>query len=77
MGNRLEAINAQHPDTVALVRGPLVLFPVGEQRVPLTRAQLLAVRREGSETWVAGTQQFTPFTSIGDREYSTYLTVSS
>ena len=81
MDNRLEVINARHPDTVALLRGPLVLFPVGEQRAPRTRAQLLAARRDGSETWVADgageTQQFMPFTSIGDREYSTYLTVSA
>lgn len=25
---RLEAIDARHPDTVALLRGPLVLFPI-------------------------------------------------
>ncbi len=81
MENRLEPINRLHPETVALMRGPLVLFPIGEAHGPVTRAQLLTAERKGSDVWAAdttqGTQQFTPFTSIGDRTYATYLTTTA
>ena len=80
MENRLEPIHPLHPETVALCRGPLVLFPVGEQHPALTRAQLLAARPAQGDGWLAetseGTQQFTPFTSIGDRSYATYQTLA-
>src|SRR5271154_1854474 len=42
MPMRLEPIDPQHPDTVALVRGPLVLFAMTEQAPKVTRQQLLA-----------------------------------
>ena len=77
--NRLEAINAHHPDTVALVRGPLVLFATGAQQ-PVTRKELLSARRSNAQTWqvstAKGTIDFVPFTGIGDREYATYLTAT-
>jgi DUF1680 family protein len=85
METRLEAINPQHPETVALVRGPLVLFPLGgtvapEVRQPVTRQQLLAARRVDEDRWQAGTAKgaidLVPFTSIGERRYSTYLTAT-
>ncbi len=56
MKMRLEAIDAQHTDTVALMRGPLVLMAVkrvqGAPAVRMTREQLLAA--EGERTAVAG-----------------------
>jgi DUF1680 family protein len=80
MENRLIAINAHHPDTVALVRGPLVLFPVGQAQPAVTRQQLLAARRAGPDTWevtsAKGTVEFVPFTSVGDRQYAAYLTTT-
>jgi uncharacterized protein len=75
--NLLVPINAHHPETVALMRGPLVLFPLGQEHPPVTRQQLQAAQRTGPDTWkvdtAKGTIQFVPFTSIGDRAYSTYL----
>ena len=79
---RLEAIDPSHPGTVALMRGPLVLFPLTKGAPTLTRQELLAVKRiPGESTWSAnaasGLLMFRPFTDIGDRQYSTYLTVTS
>jgi hypothetical protein len=78
---RLEAIDANHPNTVALVRGPLVLFPITENSPPVTRRQLLsAVRLPRLSGWRAdsdsGPLQFLPFTAIEDQRYTTYLNVA-
>jgi uncharacterized protein len=77
---RLEAINERHPDTVALLCGPLVLFAVGETLPAVTRQQLLAAKNEGKQNWqteTAGTLlDLRPFTAISDEPYSTYLLVS-
>jgi len=78
---RLEAIDAQHPDTVALVRGPLVLFALTDDAPPVTREQLLAAKRmRGQSLWQAassgGPLLLTPFTEIHEERYRTYLTVS-
>lgn len=78
---RLEAIDSQHPDMVALVRGPLVLFAITKETPRVTRNQLLAASRiPGRDTWTAqtssGTLQLLPFTAIGDSGYRTYLEVS-
>ena len=79
--NRLEAVNMHHPETVALVRGPLVLFPVGERLVAVTRQQLLAAQRSGPDAWevqtAKGTQRLVPFTSIGDQQYTTYQAITT
>jgi DUF1680 family protein len=80
---RLESIDAQHADTVALLRGPLVLMAVKEnQEAPLakvTRAQLLAARRVSERQWQAesagGPVTLLPFTWLGSRPYTTYLKV--
>jgi len=73
---RLEAIDANHPETVALVRGPLVLFAMTEAPPNLTKQQLLsAVRIPQQPTWRAGPLLFRPFYSISDEPYSTYLKV--
>jgi DUF1680 family protein len=49
---RLEPIDAQHPDTVALVRGPWVLFPITQNAPRVTRTQLLAAQRTpGPTAW--------------------------
>jgi DUF1680 family protein len=81
---RLEAIDAQHPNTVALMRGPLVLMAVKKEQgstLPgLTRDQLLGAKRVSERQWQVATAGDTmtllPFTSIGDRPYTTYLNVS-
>ncbi len=81
MPMRLEAIDAQHPDTVALVRGPLVLFALTEDAPQVTREQLLAAKRmRGQSLWQAGSNAglllLTPFTEIHEERYRTYMTVS-
>jgi len=81
---RLEPIDAQHADTVALLRGPLVLMAVKqEQASPLpkvTRDQLLAARRVSEREWQAASASgpviMLPFTWLGSRPYTTYLKVS-
>jgi DUF1680 family protein len=81
---RTEAIDAQRPDTVVLMRGPLVLMAVKEQlEAPLpkiTRSQLLAARRVSERAWEAkaesGPVTLLPFTGLGSRPYTTYVKVS-
>ena len=83
MTMRLEQIDPEHPDTVALVRGPLVLFPVTEQAPRVTRQQLLAAARVAEDSnksaWQvqtsSGTVRLLPFTAINDERYTTYVTV--
>jgi DUF1680 family protein len=76
---RLEAVDARHPETVALLSGPLVLFAVGDPPAGLTRAELLAAKRTGGQSWEVATRlgrmKMLPFTAITDEQYSTYLQV--
>jgi hypothetical protein len=78
---RLEAVDEQNPNVVALVRGPVPLFAVGELPAKVSRAQLLAATAFGqsSEDWVAGTGagklKLRPFAAIGDETYRLYQTV--
>ena len=78
--SRLEAIDAQHPDMVALVVGPLVLFAIGESQPPVTRVQLLTVKKNGAQSrqveTARGTITMLPFTAIGEQTYTTYLSAS-
>ncbi|HEY1161409.1 MAG TPA: beta-L-arabinofuranosidase domain-containing protein [Terracidiphilus sp.] len=81
---RLETIDAQHADTVALLRGPLVLMAVKEdQAAPLpkvTREQLLAAKRVSERQWQVtsanGPVTMLPFTWLGSRPYTTYMKLS-
>jgi DUF1680 family protein len=74
MSLRLEAVDEQHPDLVALLYGPLVLFAITEEAPALTRAQLLAATRNGDE-WSVGSLHLRSFPAIGEERYSTYLKV--
>jgi DUF1680 family protein len=79
---RLEAIDPQHPETVALVRGPLVLFAITDEDPRVRRDQLLAAKRQRGQTvWQAesgsGPLLLTPFTEIQQERYRTYMTVVS
>jgi uncharacterized protein len=81
---RLEAVDRQHPDTVALLSGPLVLMALGHEKPePLRRATLLKATRlsASSRAWTATTDAgvFTlkPFMDIADEQYTTYLRVLS
>ena len=80
---RLETIDPQHTDTVALMRGPLVLMAVKQQQTSplpkLTRTQLLAAKRVGERQWQASSESgpltLLPFTALGALPYTTYLKV--
>ena len=78
---RLEAIDEQHPNTVALVRGPLVLFAATEKAPQIRRQQLLTAQRDaGTSTWqaqtVSGPLRLVPFTELAEDRYTAYLNVT-
>jgi DUF1680 family protein len=79
---RLEAIDRQHPDTVALLCGPLVLFPLGAEaaRARPLRAELMAARQTAPRRWettlAATSLTFLPYVAIDDEQYSTFLSVA-
>jgi hypothetical protein len=79
MTKRLEAIDAQHADTVALLVGPIVLFALADSLPAITRTQLLAANKVGPRSWnvdaANGPIKMLPFTAIGDESYTTYLRV--
>lgn len=78
---RLESIDARHPDTVALLRGPLVLFAMTESQPAVTREQLLSAAQISQQpAWQvetgSGPLRLLPFSAITDERYTTYLNVS-
>jgi DUF1680 family protein len=75
---RLEAIDASHLDTVALVRGPLVLFAITDNPPAVTRQQLLSAERLPREgAWRSGSMLLRPFMGINDERYHTYCNVNA
>lgn len=78
---RLEPVDARHPNTAALVRGPLVLMAVKpdiDAPVPIvSRSALLSAARSGATEWRADAGEgpiiLTPFTALGARPYTAYL----
>lgn len=80
---RLEPVDAQHPDTVALSTGPLVLMAMKTPALdpaarPWKRSDLLAAQPVGqSHQWTAANGALTlkPFAGIHDECYTTYLNV--
>jgi hypothetical protein len=80
MTKRLEPIDPQHADTVALLHGPLVLFAITDAQPSLTRGNLLGAKRTGLQRWEVTTAgapiKMLPFVEIDDEQYSTYLRVA-
>jgi DUF1680 family protein len=85
MPTNLESVDAQHPNLVAVVHGPLALFSVRPDvravttivgRTALLGAMQVAV---GSTDWQVKTQRepiiLRPFTAIQDEHYRLYLSV--
>jgi len=78
---RLEAIDSRHPNTVAIMRGPLVLFALKPlQTSPLPsfgRNSLLTLQRISQREWQVRaenkTYRLVPFTEVGSEPYTTYL----
>ena len=79
----LQAVDAENPQIVALRRGPLALFGVGNLPAKFARNQLLgaAPASQSSEDWLvkgdAGHITFRPFTAIGDETYRLYQQVDA
>ena len=79
MTPRLEAIDAQHPDIVALMVGPQVLL--GDQVPGLKREHLLAAKKMAPGLWHVSpdgniVMKMLTWTMIGDQPYTTYLRVT-
>ena len=78
MPSRLEPLNSAHPDLVALLNGPRVLFPIDAPET-LARADLLAARPRKGDAWTAksaaGELRFKPFTAIDGETYRLYSQV--
>jgi uncharacterized protein len=81
---RLEAVDANHPDLVALLRGPLVLFAVADVQPAFEKAELL--RAKPTENALADSTALStngksismrPFMSIDKESYSTYVLLKS
>lgn len=80
---RTEAVDTEHTETVALLRGPLVLFALGENLPKVRREQLLAGTQTSghADEWLVAVDSqrpilLRPFTSIRDETYNTYWTLA-
>jgi DUF1680 family protein len=81
---RVEAVDVQHADQVALMRGPLVLFAVAESQPAFGKAALLRAEfmknaaGDSIATSVEGRQiSMRPYMSVKDESYSTYVQLKS
>jgi hypothetical protein len=77
---RLEAIDENHPNTVALVRGPLVLLAISDHPPALTRQQLLSAEKDTRQpVWRVKTGSSSlllkPFLTTSTETYTTYVSV--
>jgi uncharacterized protein len=78
---RLEAVDEQNTNTVALMRGPAALFGVGKIPAKITRSQLLAAAAvsQSSQDWTVGSDAgsliLRPFAALGDEPYRLYQQV--
>jgi uncharacterized protein len=72
---RLQEVDPETPRVVALMRGPLVLFPLGDDK-PVEESALLSAERIGPTEWLAKTSNgdvhLRAFTAIQDQQYRTY-----
>ena len=78
---RTEVLDAAHPETVALMYGPRVLFALTAEPVATSRAKVFAAQQVNENEWAMqsarGEVRMVPFTAVRDRAYATYLRVST
>lgn len=81
---RLEAVDANHPNLVALLQGPLVLMAVAETQPTFDAQTLLQAKSQSNDAgdWSAtsedgGQVTMRPFMSIDKESYSTYVRIKS
>ena len=69
MTMRIEPIDPQNPQTVAVLFGSLVLFAIMDTQPLLARADLLAAKRMDQRSWQVNTAgvpiKLLPFTTLG------------
>ena len=72
---RLQPVDPETPKTVALMRGPLVLFVLGDPQA-LAEKSLLSAERTSAAEWLIKTPtsdaHLRPFINIQDQQYRTY-----
>ena len=75
MTTRLEPVDEQHPNTVALLSGPLALFAINSPASRFTRSQLMAAELKGS-SWLAHSAtapvSFKAFSDVRHEQYRLY-----
>ncbi len=81
---RLETVDANHPNLVALLRGPSVLFALADSQPNFDKSSLLAAKpmNNAMGDWLAKSTEGTPvvmrpFMNIDKENYSTYVKVTS
>lgn len=81
---RLESVDANHPQIVALMQGPLVLMAVADSQPTFDRSALLQAKptNNAGGDWVANAADGTtitmrPFMRIDKEGYSTYVVLKS
>jgi len=84
MPMRLEAVDANHPNLVALMHGPLVLFAVADSQPSFERNALLQAKpvNNAMGDWLANSVDgssvtMRPFMNIDKESYSTYVLLKS
>jgi DUF1680 family protein len=77
---RLETVDTNHPNLVALLRGPLVLFAIADSQPSFDRNALLQARAGNASKgdWIAKSADgseiiMRPFMNIDQESYSTYV----
>ncbi len=81
---RLERVDVQHPNQVALLHGPLVLFGVADSQPSFEKAELLRAKPSNNATgdFLANNADgkpvsMRPFMGIREESYSTYVMLKS
>ena len=81
---QLEAVDANHPNLVALLHGPIVLFAIVDSQPSFEKNGLLQAKPANNATgdWLASsadgsTVTLRPFMNIDKESYSTYVTLKS
>jgi DUF1680 family protein len=81
---RLQPVDANHPNVVALLQGPLVLFAVADSQPSFDRNRLLQAKATNNATgdWLANSSDgssvtMRPFMNIEKENYSTYVLLKS
>ncbi len=75
MALRLEPLNDAHPEMVALMTGPVVLFPIEDGNGTLIRDELLSAQRDNDGWTITAadrTVKLKTFAGIGDETYRLY-----